>query len=253
MIGAFSFNGIESLEFNLVCRSVKRPLLPPVKPKRVDMAGSSGAFDFPGAEYSLRPVTMRIMYLGEDYYELRTRGRRLAAWLSTEDWVPLIIHDEPGLYYNAKITSELDLQNLWESGVIDVVFDCQPFAMSIIEESVSYPKPFGTDFVFTNPGTRVINYKSPHGSKSRLDINGSWTNLTVSLNGVDLTYARSGSGLLIIDNIEMEATLNGVNQFDAITNGVDTFLQINPGKNVLKITGTGVNVQAVLSYIPLWL
>ena len=60
MVGSFKFNNIESESFKLVCKSVKRPLLPSVKSNRVEMLGKSGVFDFSEHEYGLRKVTMRI-------------------------------------------------------------------------------------------------------------------------------------------------------------------------------------------------
>jgi hypothetical protein len=63
MVGRFQFNDIESDIFDLVCKSIKRPLLPAVKVKRVDLSGSSGVYDFDDHEYSLSPIRMRIAIL----------------------------------------------------------------------------------------------------------------------------------------------------------------------------------------------
>ena len=60
MIGSFNFNNVESSVFGLVCKSVKRPLLPAVKTNRIEVPGTSGAFDFGDDVYSLRTITMRI-------------------------------------------------------------------------------------------------------------------------------------------------------------------------------------------------
>lgn len=240
MIGAFRLNGIASQDFDLISRSVKRPILPPAKTKRIELPNASGAYDFDDLEYGIRSITMRIMYIGKDYYELRTRARSIAAWLSNPSWVKLIMDDEQDLYYLAKITEELDLNNFWESGAIDVVFDCQPFAYSVQEKNIP-----GTSFV--NPGTRKIDYKSPQGSKFRIMATGS--NITIIMNGKTMTYSGA-NGVLIIDSINMEATLNGENVFGRLSGDIDSFFTVLPGQNTFYISG-GSNVS--INYIPMWI
>lgn len=253
MIGSFSFNSLESSVFKLVCKSVKRPLLPAARTNRVEVPGSSGAYDFGGQEYSLRTVTISITYIGTDYNELRTRAREIAAWLSTSDWSKLVINDEPDKYYLAKVTSEIDLESLWESGRAEITFDCQPFAYYYMDRVLTFPVIGSMSYVFINVGTREINFKSPYGSKFKITIVGSWTMLTLSMNGQTLTYANVGSNsTLIIDSIEMEVIQNGINKFDKLDGDIDTFLRIVPGNNTLSITGTGINASAIIEFIPLW-
>jgi predicted phage tail component-like protein len=256
MVGRFQFNDIESDDFDLVCKSIKRPLLPAVKVKRVELSGLSGVYDFEDDhEYSLRPIRMRIAYIGDDYEELRTRARDIAAWLSTSTWAKLIIHDEPDKYYLAKVTEELDLRTLFEGGFVELAFDCQPFAYSVNEEVVIFEAVAEKAEEFTNPGTRRINYKSPQGSKFLIKVTGTWTDLNLALNGKTLYYteAKAGAGTVIFDNIEMETTLGGVNKFTVIGGDFDTFLHIIPGKNTLTVNGTAIDVEVTVEYIPLWL
>ena len=165
MIGSFSFNGIDSSVFGLVCKSVKRPLLPARKINRVEVLGASGTYDFDSDTYSNRPITIKIAYIGTDYSELRTRAREIAAWLSISvpnkavfDNIPkLIINDEPDKYYIAKVTEETDLDSLYESGTADIEFDCQPFAYSN-DVFAEFTITEATEIIFTNPGNRLINY-----------------------------------------------------------------------------------------------
>lgn len=254
MIGSFSLDAVESSIFKLVCKSVKRPLLAAKKVNRIEMAGTSGAYDFEQDEYSLKFITMRIAYIGTNYNELRTRARQIAAWLSTKNWVKLIINDEPDKYYLAKVTNEIDLQSLWESGTADITFDCQPFAYSVIESSFVFNTVVATNHIFNNLGTRDINFKSPPGSKFLITINGSWATLSLILNGNTLSFTEAGvTSTLIIDNINMEATKNGVNKFDKLGNDIDTFLSIRPGENTLFVDGTGLNISVSIAFISMWM
>jgi len=255
MIGAFIFNEIESSSFNLVCKSVKRPLLPSAKVRRVELPGISGVYDFDdeGTEFTMRPLTMKIQYIGTSYEELRSRARSIAAWLSTNTWAKLRIHDEDDKYYMAKVTSEIDLDSLWESGSADIEFDCQPFAYSVTEVSHEFVTLVSKNEAFTHPGTRLINYRSPQGSKFRIKVVGSWTTLSLGLNGKSLTYNEVGSGTLIVDNVEMQCTLGGVNKFNTLGGDIDTFLKVVPGANTLAFGGTGLDVTVTIEFIPLWL
>ena len=256
MIGSFIFNDVESDDFNLVCKSVKRPLLPAVKVKRVELSGTSGVYDFDtyDTEYSMRSITMKIQYIGTSYEELRSRARSISSWLSTNTWSKLRIHDEDDKYYLAKVTEEIDLGSLWEAGTADIVFDCQPFAYSVnegVEEIIEITSLTNHDF--NNPGTRLIDYKSPQGSKFKIILDGSWSTLSLTMNGKTLNYPESGSGILIFDNVEMECTLGEVNKFSVLTGDIDTFLKIIPGDNTLTINGTSLNLDATIEYIPLWI
>ncbi len=254
MIGAFSFNGIESSSFNLVCKSIKRPLLPEAKLKRVELPGSSGAYDFEDHEYALRSLTMRITYEGTSFEELRSRARSIAAWLSTSKWEQLIINDEPDKYYLAKVTPEIDLSTTLEAGEAEIVFDCQPFAYSVNESEFSFAATTLTNYEFLNPGTRLINYRSPYGSKFVIEIAGSWSTLSLSLNGSTLTYNEAGSAAtLIIDNVEMEAYVGLVNKFNSLDGDIDTFLSVIAGTNTLTVNGTGLNVTVTINFIPMWI
>jgi predicted phage tail component-like protein len=257
MVGSFSFNNVESGSFNLVCKSVNRSLLPAVKTRRMELPGMSGVYDLDingvDYEYELRTITMKIQYKGSSYEELRTRARLIAAWLSTPTWCKLILNDEPDKYYLAKVTSQIDLESLWESGSADVEFDCQPFAYRTTEEVLSYALASSFDKTFVNLGTRGINYKSPPGSKSQISISGSWTDMSMTLNGVTIGYPEAGTGTLLIDNVDMEVHLGSTNKLDVITGAIDTFFKIIPGSNNFTLTGTAVSVTVTITYIPLWL
>jgi predicted phage tail component-like protein len=253
MIGSFSIDGYESSNYNLVCKSVKRPLLPAMKVRRVDMSGLSGAYDFDDDEYSLRTITMRIAYIGTSFEELRSRARDIAAWLYTSTWKELVINDEPDKYYLAKITSEVDLKSLWESGTADVTFDCQPFALSS-ETSETRDVTGNTSYTLTAEGTRHINYKSPPGSKFQVIIIGSFTTLDLTINGNTLSFTDAMvSKTLIIDSVEMTVDINSASVFGDVTGDISKFFQLNPGSNSISISGTGMDFNIGIYYKPLWL
>jgi len=248
MIGAFTFNNIHTSGFKLVCRSVKRPLLSSARTKRVDLVGVSGAFDFPDPEYNLRNITMRIMYIGQNYEELRTRARDIAVWLAQDNWSKLILDDEPDKYYLAKVTSELDLQSFYESGAVDVIFDCQPFAYSLTEESLTITNETQQ---ITVVGTRKINSRSPVGSKFLLTADITDSLLSITVNDQTLRYRDGPVGTLVIDSVQMTASVANQNVFPFLSGDIDKFFTLYPGINNIFYSGYAEN-GILLDYIPMY-
>ncbi len=264
MVGNFSFNGIKGTDHNLITRSVKRPLLPTAKVGRVNLVGGSGVYDFPGMEYEIRQVTMRVQYIGEDYVELRSRARIIAAWLATDDFKPLIFDDEPDKYYLAKVTSEIDLEHLWESGSANVIFDCQPFAYSINQEVVSINGQSGVVF---NPGTRKLGATCPPGSilklvctnivkNTRVVVNRDTSNVDYFIYGSASDSAPSPANLTI-DVANMVATIDGgVNAYPHLYGNVDRFFTLQVGNNTVASfvgqTPTPISTQLQFIFNPMW-
>jgi predicted phage tail component-like protein len=276
MIGSFEFNNINSTDYNLVCKSVNRPILPPLRPRMTEVYGKSGLIDYGGGDYATKQITMHIGYIGTDYNELRTRARNIAAWINTNQWAKLIINDETDKFYLARVIEGIDFETLNRVGETDITFECQPFAYMTADTGIDYtwdeadfswetelmwltsaPYTFtatGTEpFVFNNPGTKEINYKSPQGSKSQIIITGTWTSFEITLNGKSLEYTEAGTGTVTIDNIEMEVDLGGTNKLSVLDGDLDSFLTVLPGENTLTITGESLNVTVTIDIRPMWL
>jgi len=107
--------------------------------------------------------------------------------------------------------------------------------------------------VFDNPGTQAIDFRSPEEGLSTIKIEGSWSTITVTLNGEAITYNKAGTGTLIIDNINMEVLINGVNGLKNTIDSIDTFLTIKPGPNSISVSGTDLNVEVTIDFKPQWL
>ena len=234
MIGAFSYKGVPSSAFDLVCKSVSRPLLPPLKSNLIQLPGSSGVYDAGGVEYDLRDITMKIQYVGKQtgndgttaFYELRERARKIAAWLGGGTWGKLIITGEEDKYYWCKIEEAVNLDAIADqtpSAEADITFTAQPFAYAINDVQT-------TSSTINNPGTRHIDHRSPDHSLFTIQVPGG---VTVSLNGKSLKY--NGGGTVTIDNVNMQV-YGG--DFANLEGNVDTFLTLNPGTNY--ISGGGI-------------
>lgn len=276
MISWFEYNGIKSNEFDIVCRSVSLPILPSVRSQQMQIYGKSGVIDYGGGDYDMRKLIMNIAYVGDNYLEFRSRARKIAAWLTTQQWAKLIIFDEPDKYYLARVLDGVDFESICRLGQADITFECQPFAYMCTStgsdptwdeadfpwitdipwnmvQSYQFSATGTTNYTFEHPGTQEIGCYSPQGSKFDIIVSGSWTTLELTLNGKTLEYTESGSGLLVIDNVNMEVKLDGANKLSKLDGDVDSFLSVVPGENTIEISGTGLNVTVTIDFTPIWL
>lgn len=276
MVGSFEYNGIKSSAFNLICRSVSRPLLPAIRPRAMQIYGRSGIIDYGGGDYNTRQIVMHIAYIGKSFVELRSRAREIAAWLSSNAWAKLVINDEPDKYYLARVLTGINLDTMQKLGQADITFECQPFVYMATDtgsdpawdeadfpwiteipwnmiQSYQFSASATEEYTFENPGTCEIGCNSPQGSKFNIIVTGSWTTLEISLNGKMLEYTEAGSGTLIIDNVNMEVKLDGVNKLSELEGDIDSFLSIVPGENTIEVDGTGLDITVIIDFAPMWL
>ena len=221
---------------------------------------------------------MIIGYINNDnWYELRENAREVADWLSGTG--ELIFDDEPDKYYMATIYEYIGIEqlHLLPYGGSEVTFECEPFAYMILDTgeigedtwaSADYPwvipVPWAgstlytftvagsKSFIFDNPGTEQLDYKSPDTAKSIIKINGSWTNISIGMNGKTISSNAPGNGELIIDNIDMTITVNGINKLGDFDGDFDSFLPIKSGGNTISISGVAVAVNVLLDFRPEW-
>lgn len=277
MIGQIKYKGIHSSLYDVYWKSTKRPLMPAIKRKTITVNGSSGIYDFGDNEYESVKISGKIIYISNNIYERKQRARQISAWLSSIKWEKLFFGDEPDKYYLARVDGQVDLDALISSGEANITFICQPFAYRIIDtaenltweeadipwitaeipwamsDAYTFVATGAKSYTFDNPGTKEINYKSPQGSKSKIIINGSWSKLSFNMNNKTINYNESGTGELVIDNVEMEVELNGINKLGAISGDLSTFFEIEPGENTLNISGTGLSITVTIDFAPMWL
>jgi len=130
MIG-FTYDLLNSLtDFNLVAKSVDRPLLPSLRKRELIVPGKHGSWDFGNNVYENRIIVIEIQYIGTSMAELRSRARDIAYWLSSLTYKSLIFDDETDKYYVAKIYEGVSLESLFIVGRASLLFECQPHALS---------------------------------------------------------------------------------------------------------------------------
>jgi predicted phage tail component-like protein len=134
MIG-FIYNGVKSSTYNIVAKSLNRPILPTLRSRELAIPGKHGTYDFGDNTYENRIIEVELRYIGTSFEELRTRTRQIASWLNGFSGKKnLVFDDEPDKWYVSKIYSAVGLTNLFKIGETTVQFECEPFAYALLEE-----------------------------------------------------------------------------------------------------------------------
>lgn len=271
------FRGKQSLkDFDMVAKSVSRPILPELKKREIAVSGMHGTLDFGGNTYQNRIISVMLHFVGKSENQLRLNARNIAAWLSSSTYEKLTFDDEPDKYYLARVYGALDLNQLVTMGIITVQFECLPFALYQVSTGedvlLDSDLPLDSD-ILLNPvdaftvyvtgntnfnigywGTQELGLGSPEGSKFDIVITGSFTTLSITLNGRTLTYtAPINNKTIVINNVEATVKDGAINVLNNVTGDTGLFLNLENGINTATITGTGLNCSVLFDFIPQYL
>ena len=273
----FSYKGIESSIYNLICTTTSRQLLPQMRMKTLEINDKHGIYDFGSSSYA--PVThaKHVVYVGDNIEDMRYKARQIAAWLRSSQFEPLIFGDEPDKYYLARIPSGINLESLIKIGEFDVVFECQPMANCLVDtgdnldwetdlpwdsditwntnEDFTFDVSASpTEITFNNYGLIETGVQSQIDSKFNIEITGSFTTLSITMNDKTINYNESVSnGTVIIDNTNATIKTNGINKISVCSGDLIDFFEVIPGENIVTITGAGLNCSVLFNFRPQYL
>ena len=188
-----------------------------------------------GAEYSV-PGRSGSVRVEEDAYDNYTRSAECllltpslaseaARWLSGSG--DLVLSDEPGFRYEARVKNNLSLQRVWNSGQARFIvqFDCQPFRYEIECEPLTLTRSGSTVFGRGNvPAAPVFEV---HGrGEIEISVNGR----AFGLRGVD--------GTITVDSLMLVAYTKGASgAVLANASMLGEFPELKPGENIISWTG----------------
>lgn len=268
----FTYNGKHSYnDFKVIAKSVDRPILPALNKKELAIPGRHGTYDFGENNYSNRLISVLLQYRGESMSAMRLMSRSIAAWLSSLTYERLIFDDEPDKYYLAKLYDTVGLESFVRVGVATVQFECQPFALYQVSsgenltwdgnltwgmslawgnaESHTIDVVENTSIDIDYVGTQKVGLGSPDGSKFDIIITGSFTTLSITLNGKTINYTDAVSGQTVtINNVDATVKLGSTNALANCTGDLTEFLKLVPGTNTASITGTGLYCSVLFDF-----
>ena len=287
MIG-FIYNGISSKTYNIVAKSINRPILPMLRKKELIIPGKHGVYTFESETFEKRFIEVELRYVGTSFDELRTRARTIASWLNAYDGSKnLIFDDETDKWYVAKIYSEIGLSNLFRLGEATVIFECEPFAYAILgeyDETYEYDtgQNYDTGLIYPNSRFYGSYFLAPFFIVNAKDWCGfSWiynphmtslynhatikTPFTITIYGevenprivheqttaeFTISANMTAGSTMIINSDTMTITLNGTNYLHKMTGD---FLDLEVGANGFFFYGTNPQAEVTFDFEHQWL
>ena len=260
-----SFNGKWFYkDFDVVAKTV-RPFSPPQKTATISMGSMDGQWDFSEIYgrplYDKKPLQVSISIPANSSRELLWyKKRRLAAWLNVGKR-KFISSDEPDKYEIVKLTNPEAIEDLGMVSKCDLMFECEPYSTFVASTPITLDSgvPMSSvsdlrlddqfEFAITNPQTISVHNFGTAYIMPRIEVEGAFTDITISYNGTAFHYLGPVSnGNLIIDDFRV--TLNGIN---AINNSNANFFELLPGDCDISIGGTWLNCTIRFIFAPQYL
>lgn len=138
----FIFKGIDSRDWKegdeewFIVSSINRQLLPSQREASITIPGLHGTIDFNKGDLNNRLCVMEAHILADNLTDLRKRIRKIASWLYTETFQPLIFKDEIDKQYLAKIYNAIDIQQISTNAVTNITFVCKPIAEGVAPATI---------------------------------------------------------------------------------------------------------------------
>lgn len=268
----FSFNNIHSNTYNIVAKSVNRPMLPVMRKKQMNIPGRHGAVDFYDGRFEKRIIQVKIKFKGSSSSDLRNSARDIAEWLYTySSSKTLSFDDESDKYYNARVLSSVDLNNLYILGEATVQFECKPFAYADYDKydgdyeyddgnnydtDLIYDNDYSSTYTFAWEFTAQTTSQYNHATYSAgmtITISGSVTNPTIKnvTTGLELAISATlTTGVIIIDTDELTVTISGTNSIQYMSGD---WVGFATGQNNFIFSGTSPSANVYLSWNHNWL
>ena len=249
-MNGLTFNGVHSDTLGLVMKTVQRSAGAPVRQKEIVIPGRDGAFVFPYKKRDNKTHIAKFTYSAASMADIRQKERQIGAWLSAQE-APLIFDDEPDVAYLATAYSEITPTEDYLTREIEIEFVCQPFGFATEEEGVERYITGAHQESIDYIGTQLIGLGSQQGSFFVVEIEGSFTDIQVSINDATISFdtALTG-GKITIDNTNGTIKSGGENIIDEAT--FSNFFTLYPGGNLMQIDGTGLDCYVRARYKALY-
>jgi len=249
-MNGLTFNGVHSDTLGLVMKTVQRSAGAPVRQKEIVIPGRDGAFVFPYKKRDNKTHIAKFTYSAASMADIRQKERQIGAWLSAQE-APLIFDDEQDIAYLATAYAEIIPTEDGFARSVDIEFVCQPFGFATEEEGVERYITGAHQESIDYIGTQLIGLGSQQGSFFVVEIEGSFTDIQVSINDAAISFdtALTG-GKITIDNTNGTIKSGGENIIDEAT--FSNFFTLYPGGNLMQIDGTGLDCYVRARYKALY-
>lgn len=128
MSEGLEFNGSHSSDLNLMMTSVSRPLFANLKDSYIDIPHKDGSILI--EDNSRTDIEINVTFiLMPSTNNIMNEARNIGNWLYSQQREPLVFDDDPDYVYGAKVSSQIDLEQIVYHGRFDVTFRCLPYSV----------------------------------------------------------------------------------------------------------------------------
>lgn len=232
MANGFNFGGTHSDIWSLRVIEKRVPLTPPMEDQYQKIAGRDGVWDF-GTSFDSRTIEIDVASLADSKTDLQTKLRNLVGVFNPRAGAKeLIFDDVPDKLYYARLTGQLPIDRLVYFGMFTIQLICtDPFGYSTIERTAS-----GALVNVTHNGTHVAR------PVLTVTATGAGTITNTHPSGTVETIEITGAGTFVVDCKEFTAKQGTSAAYSSV---IGDFLTLEPGTNVINVTGGVSNVQVV--------
>lgn len=231
------------------------PMLPQFRTNTMTVPGRHGAYDF-GAYMDVRQFDLNCVFKRQSYTDLKAQIRQFVR-LFVDDYgrpktVKLRFGDEPDKYYDVKVGGGVPVERLANLGFFtlplvahdpmakfivssnDIIMDSDvPILSDVLWETGLGGRKLtsSTTFTVANSGTVTIPFS--------YKLEGTGTNVALSANGRTMSFGSLSGQTIEIDAENYLVLVNGVSN---LTKMSGDFIELLPGFNNIRITGSNLNV-----------
>ncbi|NMF00230.1 distal tail protein Dit [Aneurinibacillus aneurinilyticus] len=150
MMSDLTYKNISALSRGVRIQSKEIPLLANIQHQYEDIPGRHGSYSF--TDGTLEDITIKVecWFVADSREDLRYKARQIAAWLYSKEKQRLMFNDEPGVFYMARLSNQIDMETLIRHGRFTLQFRCDPFAYSIEEKITRHA-------IITSPQTFTVS------------------------------------------------------------------------------------------------
>ncbi|ERI10886.1 distal tail protein Dit [Aneurinibacillus aneurinilyticus] len=132
----FTYKSVSAFSMDVRVQSKKRPLLANIRQQYEDIAGRHGSYSFTDGTLEDITIDVECWFVADSREDLRYKARQIAAWLYSKEKQRLMFDDEPGVFYMARVSNQIDMETLIRHGRFTLQFRCDPFAY-FVEEKIT--------------------------------------------------------------------------------------------------------------------
>ncbi|PEW74000.1 phage tail protein [Bacillus thuringiensis] len=256
---SLTIDGKHISELNLqLLRDHQNPAAPSTRDSVMAIPGMHGAYDF-GASLGVREFNLPVHLKLKDEYETLSSAIRKVMAVFIDPYgkpktVKLIFDYEPDKYYMARYSGSIPINRLFSMGKFELPLTAyDPHAYSIAEtDDITFDSdiPFESDITFdigdygfainTPQNINIDNFGSLV-ARPVIEISGTATNLTLTLNSESFLFGSFSNASFLIDAERYAAMKNGQNFLFELKGNMER-LELLPGTNAVNITGSNLNI-----------